>query len=70
MSTIDSETSSLFIDDYNSPSQNLWQLLRDACEDCQQQLAAFMTDNDGVYAPEEILNPIFIKNRLSKRLGY
>jgi hypothetical protein len=51
--------------DFDGPSQNLWQLLRQACEDCEQQLAAFMTDNDGVYSSEEILTPSFIKSRLS-----
>lgn len=49
-----------------SPPSNLWQLLREACEETRQQLEDYMNDNDGVYAPEEILAMPFIKNRLSK----
>lgn len=51
--------------DFDGPSQDLWQQLRDACKECQEQLSALMTDNDGVDAPEEILSPSFIKSRLS-----
>ncbi len=68
MSTIESSSSSICNSDgdFDGPSQNLWKMLREACEDCQQQVAAFMTDNDGVQAPEEILTPTFIKSQLSK----
>ena len=49
-------------------SSNLWQQLREACDQCHHQLTAFMTDNDGVYAAEEILTVAFIKSRLSKNI--
>ena len=49
-----------------SSNHNLWEMLREFCEDCQGHLNDWMTDNDGIFAPEEILNVTFIKNRLSK----
>lgn len=64
----DSDSDLLLHDDRHcSSSGDLWQLLREACKDCHEQLGAFMTGNDGVYAAEEILTIPFVKSRLSRQ---